>query len=498
MKTRGIHWGVVIASIAAAGAGCAPPEVTPVEHGEDGIAQYRYDEASLSHVSLADGVDAASFELPVVEAPAPFDRVAVLWESYEAGGGTNVEVAVDGGAWLPVTVDFQEFVPETGATLFAGHVDVAAGSTRLGAKLSLFREEEANSPQLRAVRLETFTLAEVAETGEPVDESEIVEDELHAYGQPDIVTRAEWGARAPKCNGASHTPYRMTFHHTVTTNGETGAAARARMRQMQALHQDSRGWCDIGYHFSIDAAGVIYRGRTTTLRTASHAYGQNTGNLGVSLMGTYMTVPAPAAQLGGLMDVFAWLADVYGIAPEGAKVRGHREWPGQSTSCPGDTVLPKKQLILDGIASRLANGTPPTPPPDETAIVVDNLATSFAASSSWWTSTSQSDRYASDYKVRSTAAISDTAEWRASLDARDYEVFVWYSQGANRASAAPYFVYHQGGATKKVVDQRANGGRWVSLGTYAFAAGTAPRVGLSCWTGSGQFVIADAVKFEPR
>jgi hypothetical protein len=48
------------------------------------------------------------------------------------------------------------------------------------------------------------------------------------------------------------------------------------------------------------------------------------------------------------------------------------------------------------------------------------------------------------------------------------------------------------------VNQRKDDNIWVSLGTFQFAAGYAPRVLLSCWTRSGDFVIADAVKFVRR
>ena len=481
-------------------AGCGAPVISPIEgerHDEEaGITGYDFDATALATIRLPDGVDEASFELAPIAATGA-DRVGLNWDSFEAGGATEVEVSADGGAWQPVAIDFREFVDESGATLWAGHADLPAGTAEVRARVVLRRAPEANSPELRSARVEVFERASIAEVGEPWDPSSIEEGDGFAYGEPPIVTRTEWSARAPKCEGSTHSPYRLTFHHTVTSNGETGSAARARMRQMQAFHQDSRGWCDIGYHFSIDAAGQIYRGRTTTQRTGSHVGGANSGNIGISLMGTYDSVTPPAAQLDGLMNGFAWLADVYDIAVSGTTLRGHTEWPDQGTSCPGTKTLAQKQAILNGVLARLAGNDEPPPPP-ASSVIIDNATTLFGASSSWWTSTNQPDRYAANYKVRSTSGTSDPAKWTAALETRNYEVFVWYSQGTDRATEAPYFVYHAGGSTKKIVNQRTNGGRWVSLGTYAFAGGTAERVALSCWTGTGSVVIADAVKFEPR
>jgi len=129
-------------------------------------------------------------------------------------------------------------------------------------------------------------------------------------------------------------------------------------------------------------------------------------------------------------------------------------------------------------------------------VVVDNEDSDFNASSNWWTSSSTSGYIGNNYRVRPTASTSDAATWQATLaDSGNYEVFVNYSSGSNRASAAPYIVYHNGGSTTVQVNQQTNGGQWVSLGTFNMNAGTSTRVALSCWTSSGTYVVADAVRF---
>ena len=493
-------------------AGCAGPSVTDGArvHEEDGITGIVYDADRLAELQLADGARTGSFDLGEHAFARGFDRVGIRWEAITAGGDARLEVQADGaGNWFPVSVTHEELVPETGTTLFAGHADLPAMATAIRGRLVLERRLdslEAASPEVRGLEIQAFVASEIEEIADPASPEALPEGDgetpagFAAFTAPAVVTRETWGAAAPKCQGSASTPYRLTFHHTVTTNGETGAAARARMRQMQAYHQNSLGWCDIGYHFSIDAAGKIYRARTTTTRSASHVGGQNNGNVGISLMGDYQNVTPPQVQLDGLADALAWMADTYSIAVNDDKIRGHRQWSGQSTNCPGEKTLAKKSSILAGITNRLngGGGTTPPPPPPPSAIIVDNPSAGFAASSNWWTSTSQSDRFGTNYRVRATGSVSDAATWNATLATRNYEVFVWYSQGANRASEAPFLIYHRNGTAKKAVNQRINGGRWVSLGTYPFNAGTAQRVALSCWTGSGDYVVADAVKFEPR
>lgn len=324
---------------------------------------------------------------------------------------------------------------------------------------------------------------------------------------PIIVSRESWGARQPRCQGAAMTPYRMTYHHTETPNGERGAAARARMRQMQAYHQDSRGWCDIGYHFVVDADGVIYRGRTTTARTAAHVANQNTGNIGVALMGSYVSNEPSQGALDGLATTFAFLANTWNIPVNSEHIRAHNQWSGQSTSCPGNPLVGLRTEILDGVRIKIDDTDPgpdplptSTPPPATVPgeVIVDDASTLFHASWHWFESEAMPTPYGPAYRARSAETVSDPAYFSAPLSSGDYEVFAWWTAGANRARSAPYFVFHKYGTHTVFVDQTINGSRWVSLGTYTFNGGTSDRVALSCWTTSGDFVIADAVRFVPR
>jgi hypothetical protein len=128
-------------------------------------------------------------------------------------------------------------------------------------------------------------------------------------------------------------------------------------------------------------------------------------------------------------------------------------------------------------------------------IIVDNNTAGFAASANWSAGTSAADKFGADYRFRSTAALSDQAVWTISIpQTRNYEIYAWWTQGANRATAAPYVLPDN--ATVNV-NQQAGGGAWNSLGTKSLSAGNAT-VKLSCWTTTGFVVVADAVKAVPR
>ena len=497
---------------------------------EDGITRLQYDEPDLAPFVVENAELEKSFELKRLKPTTEFTRIGVRWDARTNGGLTQVQVRVLGTSeWLSVFVD-SELPTGDGRTLYAGHVDVPAGA-ELESRLRVVRGEgSAPSPLFTNVSIEVFDRALIEEFGEvqggdgagsgsdatsaPSDiPSDVMPGELAPAGaagfavtEPTIVSRETWGARAPRCEGATHTPYRMTFHHTETPSGERGEAARARMRQMQAYHQNSRGWCDIGYHFVVDADGVIYRGRTTTARSAAHVANQNTGNLGVAMMGSFASAAPSSSAMDGLSATFAFLANTWGITVNADSLRGHRQWNGQSTSCPGNPLLGLKEEILDGVKTILDDADPtPTPMPTSTPppttggeVVVDNTSSLFYASPNWFASASIPTPYGANYHARSSESTSDPAYWAAPLAARDYEVLVRWTAGSNRARNAPYFVFHKFGTATVYADQSVNGSQWMSLGTYTFAAGTTDRVALSCWTASGDFVIADAVSFLPR
>lgn len=130
--------------------------------------------------------------------------------------------------------------------------------------------------------------------------------------------------------------------------------------------------------------------------------------------------------------------------------------------------------------------------------VVDNTSGGFTPGSGWWTSTSTPGYYGSNYHVRPTEATSDAATWTVNLPSSgSYKVEAWWTDGSNRSATAPYIVYHSGGSTTASQNQQANGGKWNNLGTYSFGSGSQSVI-LSCWTGTGYYVVADAVRFTKQ
>lgn len=75
-----------------------------------------------------------------------------------------------------------------------------------------------------------------------------------------------------------------------------------------------------------------------------------------------------------------------------------------------------------------------------------------------------------------------------------YRVYARWTAGTNRATNAPITVVHRDGASSVQVNQQADGGVWMPVGTFPFDLGTNGYVVISN-EGTAAYVIADAVAF---
>jgi hypothetical protein len=171
--------------------------------------------------------------------------------------------------------------------------------------------------------------------------------------QPNICTRACWGARAASGITYMGALTRAIVHHTAGSEFNTSGleASKANVRAVQNLHM-SNGWGDIGYHFLVDKFGNIFEGRFNSMGALPRGAhdGTNTNSFGFNVMGYFHpsvnNVPT-AAMMNSLYAVIAWRMPngwspygspgVYG--PLGNSVGyldAHRRV--NATACPGDHV----------------------------------------------------------------------------------------------------------------------------------------------------------------
>jgi RHS repeat-associated protein len=129
--------------------------------------------------------------------------------------------------------------------------------------------------------------------------------------------------------------------------------------------------------------------------------------------------------------------------------------------------------------------------------LIDNSTTaSVTVTGTWPTATTVKGYQGTNYASHAAGSALDSFTWKGPSSAGSYRVYVRYTAAADRASNAPYTVSHSGGVTDIQLNQRVNGGQWVSLGSYSFPANSAQAVKLTA-SASG-VVVADAVKFVPN
>jgi hypothetical protein len=163
-------------------------------------------------------------------------------------------------------------------------------------------------------------------------------------GTLSIVTRAEWGAVEPQIatsvegvydphsNPGGWYRYEKPLAEVLTTIVVHHSALPLSdgVLEIQEKHMTDKRYADIGYHFVIDEAGIIYEGRPLDVRGA-HTGGHNTGTVGIVLLGNFEEGNPLAIQLQRLTDLSLALIADYGIT----HLAGHRDFQPDETVCPG-------------------------------------------------------------------------------------------------------------------------------------------------------------------
>jgi uncharacterized lipoprotein YddW (UPF0748 family) len=130
-------------------------------------------------------------------------------------------------------------------------------------------------------------------------------------------------------------------------------------------------------------------------------------------------------------------------------------------------------------------------------IIIDNNSGDFLTSGSWSTGT-YAGYHVTNYRYAITVTGSATAEagWFPTFEsAGTYEVAIWYVQGTNRPTDAPFTITHSSGSATVYVDQTTNGSQWFVLGSYTFPATGGSVVVSNISSTPGNAVMADAVRF---
>lgn len=168
-----------------------------------------------------------------------------------------------------------------------------------------------------------------------------------------VVSRTEWGAKAPVLPMKQHVPNRITVHHTATKQSVKSLEDKLKGLQnfSQSRSQLGNGrmkelWADIPYHFYITAKGEIGEGRELQYIGDSNTPYDPTGHALIVLEGNFEVEPVTDAQLQSLQKLILSLSKKYGITSE--KISGHKD--NADTLCPGKNLyelIPNLKQFLE-------------------------------------------------------------------------------------------------------------------------------------------------------
>ena len=169
--------------------------------------------------------------------------------------------------------------------------------------------------------------------------------------KPRIITAAQLGLTFQYVWGYKGNPYRGAGHYTAGHMARDAAALRTEMLNEHAYHK-GKGWGGLSYEAMVANDGTLGLGNPVNRMSAAVAV-NNSGMVGICVPGTTGDrIPE------GAKDTIAWLLDNWHTTaipaahrlPRSAKSlswRGHKEYPSQSTACPGDMLNDYKRLFAN-------------------------------------------------------------------------------------------------------------------------------------------------------
>jgi len=166
-----------------------------------------------------------------------------------------------------------------------------------------------------------------------------------------VISRASWGASPTNCTATEDNWYRMAIHHTA--GNQTGGGTVQGAAQAVQAYTMGEGFCDVPYQFLVGYDGTLWEGRPYDYYSGATGGGNNNGNIAISFMGCYDATecnvgphPATDEMMEAANLLVQTLVAMHSIPSDSDSIRGHQNWPGNSTACPGSYVLDRFGELL--------------------------------------------------------------------------------------------------------------------------------------------------------
>ncbi|MCU0686470.1 MAG: N-acetylmuramoyl-L-alanine amidase [Polyangiaceae bacterium] len=302
-----------------------------------------------------------------------------------------------------------------------------------------------------------------------------------ANGKPSmVIIHSCEGSYASCWSWLANSASQVSAHYVVRENG-------AEISQLVA--ESNRAW-HIGatYNCSLNSSTLCSLNGTSS----------NNFTIGIEHGGFASQSSWPTAQIEASAKLVCDISKDRGIARDRFHIVGHGQLQPATRTDPG-----KNWPWTDYINRINANCGGGGGGGGSSAIIVDSNSANndpskarIEVSSTWTASTSVGGFYGTGYFFNTTEPVSDGATfWFYLPAAATKTIDAWWTAASDRSTSTPFVAFDSNGTKLGTVNvnQQGNGGRWNTLGTFAFKAGW-NRVVVSRWTGADGVVIADAVQ----
>lgn len=204
--------------------------------------------------------------------------------------------------------------------------------------------------------------------------------------RPPIIARSSWWGslpvgelNSPRWPPAYQSITHAIIHHTADahnsqpTQAEAANWVRSIWRWHATLNAQGEGhnWGDIGYNFIVDRFGNIYHGRHNPHLDGSppqdviggHAYGFNTGTMGLAFLGWFHAGIPSSAALASAEHLLAWRFRLRSLDPLGqallsgrmlSRITGHdHTGGGTGAGCPGMPITNYLPTMRTNVSLRM-------------------------------------------------------------------------------------------------------------------------------------------------
>lgn len=205
----------------------------------------------------------------------------------------------------------------------------------------------------------------------------------------------------------------------------------------------------------------------------------------------------------------AYLCKKYRIPIDRSHIIGHNQVPGATHTDPGGywnwtKYISYVQQAAGGTTAAPAVRRDPLPYSSGryNQIVGDLMTSQFKTSGSWVNSTYHSNtNYGGTHKAftKPTKRTKANARFKVHTPYRGvYEVYAWWPADPGYNSRTKFKIKTVNGWVTRTLNQKENGGRWVSLGRYTLDGGTSFKIKVLGKSRQRGYVIADAVGIVKR